>query len=123
MTYIVFDLEATCEKDDRDFKREIIEIGAVRVNNNFEMADEFSAFIKPVINPKLTLFCSELTSINQSDVDGAETFPVVLDRFKKWIGTKDYILCSWGFYDKTQFMKDCHSNFITAENWHEKSTA
>jgi len=88
------------------FQNEIIEIGAVKVNGNLEIVDEFSEFVKPVINPKLSDYCKELTTISQADVDAAELFPKVLSRFKEWIG-EDYVLCSWGKYDKSQFERDC----------------
>ena len=107
MNYIVFDLEATCEKDSKNFQNEIIEIGAVKLNDGYEITDEFSSFVKPIVNPILTDFCTSLTSITQSDVDTAHKFPDVLDAFLEWIGSEDYFLCSWGFYDKSQFQKDC----------------
>lgn len=108
MNYIIFDLEATCEKDNKEFKNEIIEIGAVKINDKLEIIDTFNEFIKPKLNIKLTDFCKDLTTINQVDVDNADTFPIVIERFKQWIGIgkEDYILCSWGFYDKSQLEKD-----------------
>ena len=81
MNYIVFDLEATCEKDSKNFQNEIIEIGAVKLNDGYEITDEFSSFVKPIVNPILTDFCMNLTSITQSDVDTARKFPDVLDAF------------------------------------------
>jgi len=107
MKYIVFDLEATCEKDNRDFVNEIIEIGAVKINEDLEIVCEFSSFVKPVLNPILTDFCKKLTTISQKDVDDSAILKEVLDKFIDWIGEEDYMLCSWGFYDKSQFMKDC----------------
>jgi 3'-5' exoribonuclease 1 len=114
MNYIIFDLEATCEKDNKAFKNEIIEIGAVKLNENLEIIDTFNEFIKPKLNPILTEFCKELTTINQSDVDNADNFSKVVEGFKKWIGVgkEDYILCSWGFYDKNQFINDCILNRV-----------
>jgi len=88
------------------FQNEIIEIGAVKVNETLEIVDEFSEFIRPVINPELSDFCKELTTISQADVNAADLFPKVLDRFTEWID-EDYVLCSWGKYDKSQFEKDC----------------
>lgn len=32
MNYIIFDLEATCKKNNRNFPNEIIEIGAIKIN-------------------------------------------------------------------------------------------
>ena len=113
MKYIIFDLEATCEKDDKNFRNEIIEIGAVKINEKLEIVDEFCSFIKPILNPKLTDFCKELTTISQEDMDGADGFKEVLNRFINWVGEEEYILCSWGFYDKSQFKKDCELHNIS----------
>jgi len=110
MHYIVLDLEATCWKEKRnDFQNEIIEIGALKINEQQTIVESFSAFIKPTLNPELSSFCTTLTTIKQNDIDCAETFPIVLDQFLQWIDlASPYVLCSWGFYDKSQFKKDCH---------------
>lgn len=113
-TIIIVDLEATCSEN-RDIENEIIEIGAVKIQNN-EIVSTFNSFVKPIINPILTNFCKELTSIKQEDVDSAEKFPKVLSDFKSWIGTDDFILMSWGFYDKNQFIKDCNLHRLSS-NW------
>jgi 3'-5' exoribonuclease 1 len=109
MKYIIVDLEATCwETKDQKNKNEIIEIGAVCINENKEEKSRFSEFVKPVLNPELSDFCIGLTSITQKDVEYADTFEKVIERFKSWINTEDeYLLCSWGHYDKVQFMNDC----------------
>ena len=107
MNYIIVDLEATCEENNRSFFNEIIEIGAVKINDKLNIVDKFSMFVRPKLNPLLTEFCRTLTSITQSDVDQADTFDKVLSKFLEWIGEDEYIICSWGFYDKTQFTRDC----------------
>ena len=107
MNYIIVDLEATCERNNRAFNNEIIEIGAVKLNRNLDIIDEFCSFVQPIVNPILTDFCVELTTITQKDVDSADGFITVLNRFLAWIGNEDFFLCSWGYYDKNQFIKDC----------------
>ena len=120
MKYIIVDLEATCEQDNQGFMNEIIEIGAVKVNENQEITGEFCQFVKPKLNPVLSDFCKQLTSITQSQVDEAPSFDVALDRFKSWINTnEDYVLCSWGFYDKKQFQLDCKLHNLDG-TWAEK---
>ena len=47
--------------------------------------DEFEAFVRPEHHPTLTAFCTELTSIEQSDVDGALLFPEVLRQYEAWL--------------------------------------
>lgn len=102
---IVVDVEATCSKN-RDVENEIIEIGAVKIVDG-KIVSEYDSFVKPVKTPILTDFCKELTTIRQEDVDSAKEFPEVFRDFLNWIGTSDFILMSWGFYDKNQFMHDC----------------
>jgi len=60
-----------------------------------------------VVEPKLSQFCTALSTIQQADVDGAEMFLAVFARFLEWIGTGPYRLCSWGFFDVGQFRLDC----------------
>lgn len=109
MKYIIFDLEATCwENRSNQNISEIIEIGAVCINAEGAKESEFSAFIKPKLNPMLSDFCTQLTSIKQSDVDAAEDFETVLPKFLEWIGEgQPFWLCSWGFYDCKQLKQDC----------------
>ncbi len=109
MNYIIFDLEATCWENDRSKACEIIEIGAVKLNSRLEVVDTFSKFIKPVIYPVLSDFCTKLTSIEQRDVDLADIFKNVMVEFEDWITSEntEVALCSWGFYDKKQIQKEC----------------
>jgi inhibitor of KinA sporulation pathway (predicted exonuclease) len=109
MNYIILDLEATCWEDRNNRKQnEIIEIGAVKVNESGNVVSEFNEFIKPKLNPVLSDFCKELTSITQEEINGANLFTDVIEKFKEWIDMNEsFILCSWGFYDITQLIKDC----------------
>ncbi|XP_050398100.1 3'-5' exoribonuclease 1 [Patella vulgata] len=83
---VVIDYEATCEADVFNYRHEIIEFPAILVNvPNGELVDEFRSYCKPIENPKLTKFCTELTGITQDKVDTAEEFPVVLQKFEEWL--------------------------------------
>ena len=109
--YLIVDLEATCS-DSRTISRhemEIIEIGAVMLNRTtWEIDSEFQQFIQPVRHPQLTGFCTELTSIRQQDVNKAPKFIEAISRFKEWMYLfPNHIFCSWGNYDKKQFIQDC----------------
>ena len=110
-TLLIIDLEATCCNKSSIPKNEmeIIEIGAVAVNKEtFEIVDEYSTFIKPVRNPILRDFCKELTTIKQNDVDKSLGFKLSIGAFKSWFYSfEDPVFCSWGYYDKSQFIKDC----------------
>lgn len=119
---IIFDLEATCE--DRNitprFDNEIIEIGAVKVIDG-AVVDEFQTFVRPQRTSVLTTFCKELTSISQGDVDVAPTFPEALNAFRQWASkdVSEYVLASWGFYDRKQIEKDARHHGVS---WSELRT-
>ena len=105
--YLVVDLEATC--DDlgavpRD-ESEIIEIGAVLVDGaTLQPLDEFQTVVRPQVHPRLTEFCTRLTTITQDDVARAPTFRLVAPRLAAF--GKDALFCSWGGYDKNQLERD-----------------
>jgi len=108
--YIIFDLEATCWENRPDsMTQETIEIGAVKLNYYGELESTFCRFIKPVLHPQLSYFCQELTTISQSDVNKASTFPSVIEAFQDWIDIydEDYLLCSWGQFDARLLRQDC----------------
>ncbi|MDG1261597.1 MAG: exonuclease domain-containing protein [Flavobacteriales bacterium] len=108
MNYIVFDLEATCWKLRKPPPQEIIEIGAVKVNDKGERLGEFSAFVKPKLNPELSKFCKQLTSIEQEDIDRARDFDDVIFDFEEWLNWKEeeILLVAWGDYDQIQLGRD-----------------
>ena len=110
MNFIVYDLEATCwQIKSASRVQETIEIGAVKFNGYGEYLGKFSRFIKPKLNPQLSTYCTDLTSITQIQINRAERFPDVIEDFQDWIGIfeEDYQLCSWGSFDKTMLIKDC----------------
>lgn len=118
--YLIIDFEATCWTKDTDEGRrrtnrnenEIIEIGAVIVDDDFQVVSSIGIFVKPVFNPELSDFCKELTTITQNDVDNAEKLPFAWSKlvdFVKETADKemsDLVFCSWGHYDRHQLKRD-----------------
>ena len=118
MNYIIYDLEATCwDTPQVEYDQEIIEIGAFRVNEFGEVRGKFNRFVRPVVNPTLSTFCLRLTGIDQVDVNRADTFPYVIDEFIEWakIDYEDYLLCSWGSFDRKMLAIDCKRHDIDHE--------
>ncbi len=111
--YLVVDLEATC--DDRNAiprgENETIEIGAVLVDGgSLSPIAEQMIFVRPVVHPDLTPFCTELTTITQDMVDHAMGFPEALARLVAF-GTRA-LFCSWGNYDRNQLAADARRHGI-----------
>lgn len=113
---LVIDLEATCSNEGavpRD-EMEIIEIGAVIADApDWSPLAEFQTFVRPVRHPELTSFCRELTGIEQRDVESAPPFPDALAALVDWLANwPDAVFCSWGGYDRRQFLVDCEFHSV-----------
>lgn len=111
--YLVVDLEATCDDQGavpRDAS-EIIEIGAVKVDAlTLLPVAEWQTFVRPVLHPRLTRFCTTLTSITQAQVDAAPRFLEVVKDLGRFAAGS--LFCSWGNYDKNQLARDAERNGI-----------
>lgn len=122
MNYIVYDLEATCwENPPPDYVQETIEIGAYKINQFGEIRGKFNRFVKPLAHPVLSQFCRQLTGIEQSDVNRAKMFPDVIEEFWNWgrIEEEDYLLCSWGSFDRKMFVADSRMHRLDTD-WAER---
>lgn len=113
--YLVVDLEATCDQPEsfpRD-ESEIIEIGAVLVDSTTLLPlDEFQTFVRPVLHPELTAFCTELTSITQAQLEHAPLLRAALAALGRWL-PQPVTLASWGAYDRNQFRRESQRKRIT----------
>lgn len=117
--YLVVDLEATCDENNAlsGLDRECIEIGAVLVRyDNYQVVGEFQTFVQPTIHPVLTDFCTQLTHIEQHQVEAAPKFPQAIKRLVGWLGGRSTIFCSWGDYDKYQLRQDAALHRVPEAN-------
>lgn len=107
----LIDLECTCNDDNQFGPHEIIEVGAVigtLSQESFKVISELQIYVKPVINPALTNFCTELTGITQSTVDVAITLEEALPVLENWLQTNNVqTWVSWGKFDANQFAREC----------------
>ena len=127
--FVVVDFEATCEeKNVPDYPHEIIEFPGVLVDGNLgTLVDSCQYYCKPLINPRLSEFCTALTGIQQETVDGAQTFPAVLAEFDSWLtshglGTdKTFALVTDGPFDVGRFLRlSCEQHSLSVPLWAEK---
>jgi inhibitor of KinA sporulation pathway (predicted exonuclease) len=111
--YIVFDLEwnqsAHGKADSvEDFPFEIIEIGAVKLNERFEQVDEFHRLIRPRVYTQLHYAISEVTHMSMSELKahGAD-FEDAVQNFLDWGGVgEDVRYCTWGSMDLTELQRN-----------------
>ena len=80
---------------------EIIQIGAVRVTESQQVADEFQVLIKPKYYRRLNRRVSKLTGIKESQLlEQGVSMNEAMSRFRSWCG-EDVIFLTWGFDDIT----------------------
>ena len=78
---------------------EIIQIGAVRVTEDQQVADEFQIMVKPKFYRHLNRRVSKLTGIKESRLrEEGVPFPEAIEAFRQWCG-EDIIFLTWGFDD------------------------
>ena len=78
---------------------EIIQIGAVRVNEAEDLLDEFQAMIRPKYYRHLNRRVSKLTGIKEARLrDEGIPFPEAIEKFRAWCG-EDIVFLTWGFDD------------------------
>ena len=114
MEYIVFDLEFNQGFDKTLNKTvsnercpfEIIQIGAIKLDSNFNMIDTFNKYVKPEIYKDIHPFIQDMTGITKSDVKDASNFPQVYKEFKKFISSKKSVLCVWGTSDLKELYRN-----------------
>ena len=71
-TTVILDLEWTSWKynvDRKWQKKEIIQIGAIKINNKYKIIGEINIYVKPKFNPILSNYIKKLTGITQNKID------------------------------------------------------
>lgn len=105
MNYIVFDLEWNCpyvsskiSKKAAKYPTEIIEFGAIKLDENMNELDRFSRFVRPRFYTKVQKHILSVTHIEQSDLEAGMPFPRAAEEFLTWCGD-DPVFMSWGSSD------------------------
>lgn len=110
MDYIVFDLEwnqsnTGREPEIEELPFEIIEIGAVKLNNEMKFISEFSQLIKPKVYQEMHYITRKLIHMQMEELQCGKPFPLVIDEFLEWCG-KDSIFCTWGPLDLVELQRN-----------------
>ena len=98
---------------------EIIQIGAVRVTEDQQVADEFQIMIKPKFYRSLNRRVSKLTGIKESRLKAEGVpFPDAMEQFRSWCG-EDVVFLTWGF-DDIGILKENLRLFNLPEDWTDR---
>lgn len=106
MNYIVLDMEwnqpgyadaALC-RNGVCMKNEIIQIGAVKLDENKQKTGVFECIIKPVSLTSMNRMIKQLTGITDEMIDKGESFENAINRFRDFCG-EDFVMLIWGYDD------------------------
>ncbi|MBQ1947930.1 MAG: exonuclease domain-containing protein [Clostridia bacterium] len=113
--YVVIDLEMCKVPHGRrtaafPWSLELIEIGAVLMNECFEITDEFKTYVSPEFG-FVDHFIRDLTGICQKDTQNAPCAQDALSAFTEWL-PEDAVIVSWSMTDRSQFKKELSGKAI-----------
>ena len=116
--YVVVDLEmCTIKKENRTpsypHAYETIQIGAVLVDEQYEIVDTFNTYVYPEYG-FLSNYIKELTGIKSKDLVGAPNMLEALERFMDWV-PKDAYMVSWSNTDMLQIKNEAKAKSISDE--------
>lgn len=80
---------------------EVIEFGAVMLDENYNMLSEFSSYVKPVYS-SVNNIINQLTGITNQNLEKADDFLTVFDKFSYWRGEGDITTFCWSKADFNQ---------------------
>lgn len=109
MNYVFIDFEMhpipNIYKEIREYCRvEIIEFGAVLLDEKANELSSFKSYVKPQYSPEILPKYQELTGITTEMVADARPFATVLEEFLQWCCSKgDFIIYAWSNNDKNKF--------------------
>ena len=102
MQYIVMDLEWNQFMSPKEAVRkpllltgEIIQIGAVKLNDKLEIVDRIRLMVKPRYYLRMHWKVSKLTGIKTGELKKGMPFPEAAAQFREWCG-EEFIFLTWG---------------------------
>ena len=111
MNHVVVDLEMNpVSREFREIRRslndEVIEIGAVKLDEKYQQISEFQSYVKPEYG-EIRQHITQLTGITGDMVADKETFRGVFRRFMEWVGEEEATIYSWSMSDIKQLRQEC----------------
>ena len=111
MKHVVIDLEMNpVNREFKEIRRflndEVIEIGAVKLDEDFRQIGEFQCYVKPEYG-EIKQHITRLTGITQETVANQETFASVFRKFLDWVGSDETTIYSWSMSDIKQLRQEC----------------
>ncbi|VYU22457.1 exonuclease [Clostridium tertium] len=99
-----------------ELDNEIIEIGAIKLDNYMKPLKEFKTYIKPKVIPVLNPKISEITNITEDDLKDGLSFEKGIDKLQELIDEGD-VICSWAKDDIIEIINNAIFHKYNKLNW------
>lgn len=114
MDFIIFDLEfnqdfSSLQNFDRQgshYPFEIIQIGAIKLDADFNTIGTFNRYVRPTFYTKINPFITELTGITTEQLQKEPLFPEIYEAYTKFTDGIGAVLCTWGMSDIKELFKN-----------------
>ena len=117
--YVVIDLEMcntykSVMNSKMHYKQELIQIGAVTLDENYEVIDSFVTYVSPEFG-MVDGYINRLTGISKEDTKNAPSAKDALESFASWL-PEDAKIVAWSKNDEKQIRNELHrKNFDVPE--------
>ena len=100
MNYIILDLEwdSTYFPKQKRFINQILQIGAVKLNQSFDVVDTFEVTVKSSISKKVTGRFAKLTGITTQIMLEGTPFETAVESYNNWVG-ENTVTMTWSNSD------------------------
>ncbi len=110
---------------DFPFEHEIIQIGAVMMDESYEMMSDFSTYVHPKYG-KIDHFIQNLTGITEKDILEAPSLENALRAMLGWIDDRNVTFYAWSITDYKQISREIRAKemdeeemsvFLDSQHW------
>lgn len=99
---------------DYPYEHEIIQIGAVMMDEGYETTDEFSTYVRPQYG-RIDHFIQELTGIGDKEIMEAPSLEEALDHMISWLSGYEVTFYSWSRTDYVQITREIQAKGMDEE--------
>ena len=117
---VVLDLEMCIvpktKRAERGLHNEIIQIGAVALDEGLNIAEQFSTYVKPEFG-LTNSYIKKLTGITVEMLEDAPLFATAMEAFWQWLPKEEVRLVSWSMTDKLVLQKEITAKGLEQEKY------
>ena len=106
------------ENGEEALPNETIQIGAVMLDEDYQMMDHFMTYVSPEYG-HINDFIHRLTGISSKDIQDAPHMKEAMKMFFDWLYGRDAVMVSWSYTDRNQIGREMEVKGIHVDGMYE----